>query len=60
MYVMFGAIAGDVIGSPYEWNPIKTKEFPLFSKYSIFTDDTVLTVDVAAAILYNQDWESSL
>jgi hypothetical protein len=24
---MFGAIAGDVIGFPYEWNPIKTKEF---------------------------------
>ena len=53
MYVMLGAIAGDVIGSPYEWNPIKTKEFPLFSKYSIFTDDTVL--NVAVAILYNQN-----
>jgi ADP-ribosylglycohydrolase len=57
---MFGAIAGDVIGSPYEWNPIKTKEFPLFSNYSIFTDDTVLTVAVAVAILYNQPYDKIL
>ena len=39
---MIGAILGDMIGSPYEFNRSpKVKEFPLFSKYSEFTDDSV-------------------
>lgn len=41
---MFGAIAGDIIKSVYEQNPIKTTEFPLFSRYSRITDNTVFTV----------------
>lgn len=48
---MIGAIAGDIIGSVYEANPIKTKDFPLFHPRCRFTDDTVLTVAVAEAIL---------
>ena len=44
---IIGAIAGDVIGSVYEWNPIKTKEFNLFSRRSTFTDDTVMTLGIA-------------
>jgi ADP-ribosylglycohydrolase len=48
---MLGAIAGDIIGSVYEHQRIKTKDFPLFRAESSFTDDTVLTVAVAAAIL---------
>ena len=48
---MFGAIAGDIIGSVYEAAPIKTTTFPLFSPASTFTDDTVLTVATAEAIL---------
>ncbi len=48
---MIGAIAGDIIGSVYEHNSIKTKDFPLFSAFSRFTDDTVLTVAVAWSIL---------
>jgi len=48
---MLGAIAGDIIGSIYEYNPIKSKDFPLFSGKSHFTDDTVLTVAIASAIL---------
>jgi len=48
---MIGAIAGDIIGSVYEHNNIKTKDFPLFSPQSRFTDDTVLTVAIASAIL---------
>lgn len=50
---MLGAILGDIVGSPYEFdsNNIKTTEFPLFSEGSRFTDDTVLTVAVAAAIM---------
>jgi ADP-ribosylglycohydrolase len=48
---MFGVIAGDVIGSRFEWAPIKTTEFPLVHPLSSFTDDTVLTVATASAIL---------
>ena len=48
---MYGAILGDVIGSPYEFRNIKTKEFPLFSRSSRFTDDTAMTVAVAEALL---------
>lgn len=48
---MFGAIAGDVIGSVYERNNVKSKAFPLFRAASRFTDDTVLTVAVARALL---------
>ena len=61
---MFGAILGDIIGSPYEFDyfNIKTKEFPLFSKYSTFTDDSVMTLAVAKAIMDtdNTDNEAEL
>jgi ADP-ribosylglycohydrolase len=49
---MYGAILGDIIGSPYEFDRgNKTKEFPLFSKYSTFTDDSVMTIAVAEATM---------
>ena len=48
---MLGAIAGDVIGSIYERNPVNTRDFKLFSTDSIFTDDTVLSVAVAEVLL---------
>jgi len=48
---MLGAIAGDVIGSIYEARPIKRRDFPLFGRGCRFTDDTVCTVAVAAALL---------
>ncbi len=48
---MLGAIAGDVIGSVFERNNVKTTEFPLFCEKSKFTDDTVLTIAVADSIL---------
>jgi len=48
---MIGAIAGDIIGSVYESYPIKTKKFPLFHTRCTFTDDSVLTIAVAKAIL---------
>ncbi len=53
---MLGAIAGDVIGSVYEHQPLKSKEFPLFSPNSRFTDDTVLTLATAFAILSGTDY----
>ncbi|MBQ7544733.1 MAG: ADP-ribosylglycohydrolase family protein [Synergistaceae bacterium] len=50
---MLGAIAGDIIGSPYEFkrNNIKTTEFPLFSARSRFTDDTLMTCATAWAFI---------
>ncbi len=57
---MLGAIVGDVIGSVYEARPIKTTEFPLFDRGSTFTDDTVLTVAIAHAILEGTDYASAL
>ncbi|MCR4666022.1 MAG: ADP-ribosylglycohydrolase family protein [Desulfovibrio sp.] len=43
---MIGAIIGDIVGSPYEFNNITKKTFPLFSKDSTFTDDTIMTIAV--------------
>lgn len=57
---MLGAIAGDIIGSVYEHRPIKTTDFPLFQSKSRFTDDTVLTVAVADAIVKKNDYQSAL
>ena len=48
---MLGAIAGDIIGSIYEWDRIKTKSFQLFGEGVTFTDDSVCTVAVADCIL---------
>lgn len=59
---MYGAILGDMIGSPFEFERgKKTKEFPLFSKYSTYTDDSVMTIAVGDAFLAAQpnaadDW----
>lgn len=44
---MVGAIIGDIVGSVYEFNNIKTKEFPLLGTNSHFTDDSVMTLAVA-------------
>lgn len=48
---MLGAIIGDIVGSVYEWNNIKTKEFPLFRPDCFFTDDTIMTLAVAEGML---------
>lgn len=49
---MYGAILGDIIGSPYEFDKgYKSKDFPLFSSNSEFTDDTVMTIAVADALM---------
>jgi ADP-ribosylglycohydrolase len=53
---MLGAIAGDIIGSAYERHSIKTKKFELFSKYSKFTDDTVMTIAIVKAILNDEKY----
>ena len=48
---MLGAIIGDIIGSVYEWNNIKTTEFPLFSKRCRPTDDSVMSIAVADGLI---------
>ena len=55
---MYGAILGDIIGSPYEFDRgNKTKDFPMFSARSHFTDDTVMTLAVAEAFMGAPDDE---
>ena len=48
---LMGAITGDIIGSVYEWNNFKSKHFMLFSPKCFFTDDTVMSAAVAAAVM---------
>ena len=49
---MYGALLGDMIGAPYEFDRgNKTKEFPLFGRGTEFTDDSVMTIAVAEALL---------
>ncbi len=57
---MIGAIIGDVIGSIYEWHNVKTTEFQLFSGGSAFTDDTVMTVAVADALLNKHTYKNPI
>lgn len=51
---MLGAIIGDIVGSIYEFDNIKTKDFELFDRECFFTDDTVMSVAVAEALLDTQ------
>lgn len=57
---MLGAIIGDIVGSVYEFDNIKTKDFPLFRDDSTFTDDTVCTVAVADILLNRKDPTATL
>ncbi len=57
---MLGAIAGDIIGSVYEFSPHKETAFPLLQEASGFTDDTVLTVAIAESILTGKSYTAAL
>lgn len=57
---MLGAIAGDIIGSNYESHAIKTTIFKLYSPQAYFTDDSVLTIAVADAILTGADYGAAI
>ena len=50
---MLGAIIGDMVGSTYEFHPIKTKVFDIYSMRSRMTDDSYLTLDVARTLMSN-------
>lgn len=53
---MFGSIVGDIIGSTYEFNNAQSYDFDPFPPGSDFTDDTVLTIAIAEAILNKKDY----
>ena len=55
---MLGAIIGDIVGSRFEFNNIKTKDFDLFHPDCRFTDDTVMTLAVAQALVKCRDGNS--
>ena len=57
---IIGAVIGDVIGSVFEWNNIKTTDFDLFNPKCDFTDDTVLTIAVADCILNKKDFAKAI
>lgn len=52
---MLGAIIGDIVGSPYEFHNIKSKDFELFCDKCCFTDDTILTCATAEWLLTNNN-----
>ena len=54
--LIVGAIAGDIIGSVYEFQNIKTVNFDLFSDESFFTDDSVLTLATMDTLLHNRNY----
>ncbi|MDD4000584.1 MAG: ADP-ribosylglycohydrolase family protein [Bacilli bacterium] len=56
---MKGAILGDIIGSTREWKRIKTEQFELFPKGSKITDDTVMTIATADALLNGKSFTQS-
>ncbi len=51
---MYGAIFGDIVGSRFEWNNIRSKEFEFFHKDCAPTDDSIMTIAIADAIL---EWD---
>jgi len=53
---ILGAIAGDIIGSSYEFNNVKSLDFELFTNDTYFTDDSVLTIATMFAILNQCDY----
>ena len=55
---MLGAIVGDIVGSVYEHNNHRSKDFPLFTERSHFTDDTILTIATAHALMTDFDFEA--
>jgi ADP-ribosylglycohydrolase len=54
--LIIGAIAGDIIGSVYEWHNVKTVDFDLFCDISTFTDDSVLTFATMDAVMNQKSY----
>lgn len=58
--ILLGALAGDIIGCPYEHAAYKSTDFELFGARSHFTDDSVLTIAVAEAILRGRSFQEAI
>ena len=55
---MLGAVIGDIVGSRFEWNNIKTKDFEFLTYRCFVTDDSIMSLAVAKAILDSgKDWD---
>ena len=57
---MLGAIIGDIVGSVYEFNNTKKTDFPFFSERSTYTDDSIMTVAVAAWLISDKTYSHSV
>ncbi len=57
---MLGALAGDIIGSRFEFNNHKSRQFELFAPQCTFTDDSVLTVALADSLMSGEDYAAVL
>ena len=57
---MLGAIIGDIVGSRFEWNNHRSKDFDLLTYKCFFTDDSVMSLAVAKAILESKEDYSNL
>ena len=57
---MHGALLGDLIGSPWEFNRIKPQHFEIFSDQCAYTDDSIMTVAVADALLHDVAPETTM
>ena len=57
---IIGAICGDILGSGYEWHPVKTLEMDLCQIDDIYTDDTVCTIAVTDAIVNQKSFAETL
>ncbi|MCL2879690.1 MAG: dinitrogenase reductase, partial [Treponema sp.] len=53
---ILGAIAGDIIGSSYEFNNTKSMDFELFTNDTFFTDDSVMTIATMFALMHPADY----
>jgi ADP-ribosylglycohydrolase len=50
-FLMVGAIIGDIVGSVYEWDNLKSKDFFFLTPKCFFTDDSIMTIAIAVALL---------
>ena len=57
---MIGAVAGDIIGSVFEWDNVKSVDFPLFCGRSRVTDDSILSFAVADCSLNGRDYAATI
>lgn len=54
---MIGAIIGDIVGSRFEWNNHRSKEFELFTSKCFATDDSIMTLAIGKALVESKrDW----